>query len=158
MTETSNINSIFLKNTKNLNFSAGKKVKVNDINNLYKPAYYYKMKNRIKNIKLILQKIKNNPIDNIPSFTKYLNNKKDISLDNTPFNKDKIYKNYNGIKYLPININMFAKIPNRIMPIDNHGNEYNGRNNKRKSINNSNNLFNVLKQSFPDIKILRKKF
>ena len=53
---------------------------------------------------------------------------------------------------------MFAKIPNRIMPIDNHGNEYNRHNNKRKSINNSNNLFNVLKQSFADIKILRKQF
>jgi hypothetical protein len=160
MTETSsNINSIFLKNTKNANFSAGKKVKVHSINNLYKPIYYYKKKNRIKNLKLILQKIKNNPIDNIPIFTKYLNNKKDISLDNTPFNKNKIYKNYNGVKYSPINLNMFAKIPNRIMPIDNHGNEYNGpKNNKKKSIKNTNNLFNVLKQSFADIKILRKQF
>ena len=156
---SSNINSIFLKNKKNLNFSSNKTDKVKNINDLYNSTYYNKRKKRIKNLKLILQKIKNNPIDNIPIFTKFLKNKKDISLDNSPLNKDKNYINYNGVKYSPINLNMLAKIPNRIMPIDNHGNEYNGpKNNKIKSTKNKNNIFNVLKQSFADIKILRKHF
>ena len=158
---SSNINSIFLKNKKNLNLSSNKKTKVNKFNNLYKPKYYYKKKKRIKNLKLILQKIKNNPIDNIPIFTKNLKNKKDISFDISPFNKHNIYNNYNGVKYSPINLNMLAKIPNRIMPIDNHGNEFNvPKNSKKKSTkkNNFNNIFNVLKQSFADIKILRKQF
>ena len=128
-------------------------------------------KNNIKiNLKLILQKIKNNSINNITISNKLLNNKNDknnLSLEyrnkykSKSLKKEKCYKKSNGVKYSAINLNMLAQIPNRIMPIDNHGNELNGFNSfrsyKNKLIKSKNIKFNTLKQSFGDIKILRKQ-
>ena len=119
----------------------------------------YILRSKKINLKLILQKIQNNPINNIPILTKFINKNKEISLDHSPLKK---LKNINVVKYSPINLNMLAKIPNRLILIDNHGNEFNdfknNKNNKNKLLKNYNNKFNDLKQKTTDIKILRKQF
>jgi hypothetical protein len=103
-----------------------------------------------------LQKIQNNPINNIPIFTRFLNSKKEISLDTLPLTK---FKNILSIKYSPINLNMLAKIPNRLVLIDNHGNEFKGfKYKKNRLIKNPINKFNGIKQNITEIGVLRKQF
>ena len=115
--------------------------------------YPYFIKNKKINLKLILQKIRSNQIYNIPIFTNLLNNKKEISLDTLALTK---FKNISSVKYSPINLNMLAKIPNRLVLIDNHGNEF--VYNKNRSIKKPNNKFNDIKQNITDIGILRRQF
>ena len=122
---------------------------------LSRPIISSKNKSAKINLKLILQKVKNNTINNIPIFEQLPNKQNDLKSD-LPL-KYKHYKNSNGVKYSPINLNMLAQIPNRIILIDNHGNEINHFNNN-KNKQNDNIKINSLKQNFGDIKILRKQF
>lgn len=146
---SSNSDNIYLENKQNYrNFLNIKNMKI--FSDSYKP----KKKDSKVNLKFIIQNIKNKSINNIQIFDKFLNNK------NYYMKKYyKHYKNNNRVKYSSIDLNILAQIPNRIMPIDNHGNEINDfKYNKKKLIQNDNIKFNSLKQSFGDIKILRKQF
>jgi len=163
----SDTNTFLESKTNYINFPSLENIKNFDNTKILRP------KNNIKiNLKLILKKIKNNSINNITISNKLLNNKKDknkLSLEyknkykykSKSLKKEKCYKKSNGVKYSAINLNMLAQIPNRIMPIDNHGNELSGFNSFRsynnKLIKSKNIKFNTLKQSFGDIKILRKQ-
>ena len=133
-------------NTNNTTYNKSKNIK----------NYPNFLKNKKINLKLFLQKIQNNPINNIPIFTRFLNSKKEISLDTLPLTK---FKNILSIKYSPINLNMFAKIPNRLVLIDNHGNELKGfKYKKNRLIKNPINKYNDIKQNITEIGVLRKQF
>ena len=133
-------------NTNNTTYTKSKNIK----------NYPHFFKNKKINLKLFLQKIQNNPINNIPIFTRFLNSKKEISLDTLPLTK---FKNILSIKYSPINLNMLAKIPNRLVLIDNHGNEFKGfKYKKNRLIKNPINKFNDIKQNITEIGVLRKQF
>ena len=155
-TETiSNLNNILLENKNNKIFTKTENSKIS--NNSFKPIFDTKKNQRI-NIKFMMQKIKNNP-KNIPIFNKLLNKKEELSTSNDFQNNNKYYKNSNGVKYSPINLNMLAKIPNRIIPIDSHGYEYKTfKLNNNELLRNKNKYSNSLKQNFWDIKLLRKQF
>ena len=142
-------NYINFPNLENTKYFTGLE-NMKNVKDLFRPKISSKNKSAKINLKLILQKVKNNTINNKPIFEKIPNKQNDLPLKY-------YYKNSIGVKYSPINLNMLAQIPNRIMLIDNHGNEINNfSNNKHKQ--NDNIKINSLKQNFDDIKILRKQF
>ena len=126
---------------------------------LYSPKYITSNQN-VLNLKYIFDKIKNNKLKN-KYISRLLNIKNEFSLDNTILKEKKNEKKKEGVKYSAINLNMLAQIPNRIMPIDNHGKEFDGFNSfrtiKNKLIKNNKNASNQVKLSFGDLKLLRKK-
>ena len=133
-------------NTNNTTYTKSKNIK----------NYPNFFKNKKINLKLFLQKIQNNPKNNVPIFTRFFNSKKEISLDTLPLTK---FKNILSIKYSPINLNMLAKIPNRLVLIDNHGNEFKGfKYKKNRLLKNPINKFNDIKQNITEIGVLRKQF
>ena len=146
-------NKIPLKKKANdINFPNHDNIKI--FNNLFKRVIYEQKSDK----KLIFEKIKNNSSKRIKTISNELKNKnmkKNISLDRLSKKRYGNLKKINGVKYSAINLNMWLNIPNRIIPIDNHGNEFNYTN-KRKL--NKNNKFYSLKQGFNDIKSLRKLF
>ena len=142
-----NIDNKFLKNDYFKKITSTEKI--NDFK-LFKPIFFYGKEGKIQNLKQILQKSKNNPKENTSLFANFINKKKYISSAKLPI---KNVKTFNSVKYSPINLNMLAQIPNRIIIIDKHRNEVNGfENYKNYLIKNKNNK----KQRFQDIKNIKK--
>ena len=133
---TSNLNSIFSENKNGQFFNKTENSK--NYNNSFKPIFNSKNKKRKINLKLMIQKLKNKLLSDVAK------------------NKNSYYKNGNRVKYSPIDLNLLAKIPNRIIPIDNHGNEIKEFKININSTLANKNKFNSLKQNFGDIKHLRQ--
>jgi hypothetical protein len=112
------------------------------------------------NFKFIFEKIKNNKLHN-KYITRLLNIKNELSLDHVFIKDKKDVQKKEGVKYSAVNLNQLAQIPNRIMPIDNHGKELDGlksfKNSKKRIMKKKNNASNQLRQSFGDIKLLRRQ-
>ena len=142
---------------------------VKNFKSIYKPTFYCQ-KNDVKNkINLMMQNNKSNTFEKNILLNSYNRNKKNINNKKPLLNKI-ISKNKEhnlksiGIKFVSVNLNGLAKIPNRLVQYDKYGNKLKEfvNNNNRKRLLSQSDAFQLMKKNmmnkFVIIKNKNKKY
>ena len=142
---------------------------VKNFKSIYKPTFYCK-KNEVKNkINLMMQNSKNNTYEKNMALNSYnrgnrkTEDKKQLLNKIITKNKEHNLKSI-GIKFVSVNLNGLAKIPNRLVQYDKYGNQLKRfvTNNNRKRLLSQSDAFKLMKKSminkFIIIKNKNKKY
>lgn len=126
-----------------------------------KPTFYIQKNDVKEKINLIMQNNKNNYEKNMFLNSNDVFKNKNKNNDRKPFVNKKFNKNKlktNGIKFVSVNLNGLAKIPNRIVKIDRYGNQIKNLINKnnRKSLFSQSDAFQLIKKNMINRFILIK--